>query len=396
MLPLLLDVRDRPVLVVGAGPIGGRRAAMVADSGAVVRMVAPEIRTDLDPRITVVRRRYDVDDIAGCWLVFACTDDADLNARIAADAEARQVFCVRADDASGGTARTPAVARSGAVTVAVNGGDDPLRARAIRDAIAAELDLGLLAARPARAAVAGSVALVGGGPGDPELITVRGRRLLGEADVVVVDRLAPRALLDQLDPSVEVIDCGKSPHRHNMTQDEINAVLVERALAGRRVVRLKGGDPFVFGRGAEEVQACVAAGVPVTVVPGVSSVLAAPAAAGIPLTHRGVAADFAVVSGHLDPGRAKDDPVDWAALAAGPATLLLLMAMERLDAISALLIATGRAPHTPVAVVQHATLPHQRVLRGELHEIAALAKAAGVGSPAVVIIGAVAGLPGSP
>ena len=161
------------------------------------------------------------------------------------------------------------------------------------------------------------MALVGGGPGDPELITVRGRRLVADADVVVVDRLAPRALLDELPDDVEVIDCGKSAHRHNLTQDEINAVLVERARAGKRVVRLKGGDPFVFGRGGEEWLACVAAGVPVTVVPGVSSALAAPASAGIPLTHRGVAADFTVVSGHLDPGRPADTGLDWAALARG-------------------------------------------------------------------------------
>ena len=207
------------------------------------------------------------------------------------------------------------------------------------------------------------------------------------ADVVVVDRLAPRGVLDELPADVEVIDCGKSAHRQNMTQSEINDVLVERALAGKRVVRLKGGDPFVFGRGGEEWLACVAAGIPVTVVPGISSALAAPAAAGIPLTHRGVAADFTVVSGHLDPGRAPDDVVNWPGLAAITGTLVLLMAMDRLDAIAQALIKHGRAASTPTAVVRRATLPDQQVVRAPLSEIAAAAAHAGVRSPAVVVVG---------
>ena len=258
-------------------------------------------------------------DLDGAWLVVACTDDPAVNAAVAAAAEQRRVFCVRADDARGGTARTPAVAgttgspwRSTAATT---------RAGPWRCATRSPPRWTSASCRPAASAPrpAGEVALVGGGPGDPELITVRGRRLLADADVVVVDRLAPRELLDTLPADVEVIDCGKSAHRHNLTQDEINAVLVDRARAGKRVVRLKGGDPFVFGRGGEEWLACVAAGVAVTVVPGLSSALAAPAAAGIPLTHRGVAADFTVVSGHLDPGRPAEHGIDWPGLAATPA-----------------------------------------------------------------------------
>ncbi len=233
------------------------------------------------------------------------------------------------------------------------------------------------------------MALVGGGPGDPELITVRGRRLVSQADVVVVDRLAPRELLSTLAEDVEVIDCGKSAHRHNLTQAEINAVLVDRALAGKRVVRLKGGDPFVFGRGGEEWLACVTAGVPVTVVPGLSSALAGPALAGIPLTHRGVAADFTVVSGHLDPGRPADEGVDWPGLANHAGTLVLLMAMERLDLIAKELIEHGRSPSTPAAVVHRATTEGQRVVRAPLADIAAAAEREGVGAPAVVVIGEV-------
>jgi uroporphyrin-III C-methyltransferase/precorrin-2 dehydrogenase/sirohydrochlorin ferrochelatase len=281
------------------------------------------------------------------------------------------------------------VARRDGLTVAVNGGDDPGRAVALRDAITAALDMGELPIRRTRRAGTGSVALVGGGPGDPELITVRGRRLVVDADVVVVDRLAPRELLAGLADDVEVIDCGKSPHRQNLTQDEINTVLVDRALAGKRVVRLKGGDPFVFGRGGEEWLACVAAGVPVTVVPGLSSALAGPAAAGIPLTHRGLAADFTVVSGHLDPGRPAEEGIDWPGLATHAGTLVLLMAMDRLGLIAAQLIEHGRSGDTPAAVVYRATLPGQRVVRAPLAEVAAVAEREGIGAPAVVVVGEV-------
>jgi uroporphyrin-III C-methyltransferase/precorrin-2 dehydrogenase/sirohydrochlorin ferrochelatase len=337
------------------------------------------------------------EDLDGVWLAVACTDDAAVNAAVAAGAAQRRIFCVRADAAPEGTARIPAVLRRDELIVAVNGGDDPVRAMALRDAISVALDLGELPTRPARPATrGGSVALVGGGPGDPELITVRGRRLVASADVVVVDRLAPRALLEDLPDSVEVIDCGKSAHRQNLSQDEINAVLIDRAVAGKRVVRLKGGDPFVFGRGGEEYLACVAAGVPVTVVPGISSALAGPAAAGIPLTHRGVSSDFTVVSGHLDPGRPADTGIDWPGLAAGAGTLVLLMAMDRLDLIAGELIAHGRPAMTPSAVVHRATLDGQQVVRAPLGELAAAVDRAGIGAPAVIVIGDVVDILGPP
>ncbi len=388
--PLLLDVNDRRVLVVGGGAVATRRSRALVDAGAAVTVVAPEVTGDLQQSgVTVVRRAFAREDVAGAWLVFACTDDAAVNAEVAAAAAQHQVFCVRADAAGAGTARTPAVVRRDEVTVAVNGGDDPRRAVALRDAISFALDSGVLSARPARPAKTGSVTLVGGGPGDPELITVRGRRLVAAADVVVVDRLAPRALLAELPDGVEIIDCGKSAHRHNLTQAQINEVLIDRALAGKRVVRLKGGDPFVFGRGGEEWLACVAAGVTVSVVPGISSALAAPAAAGIPLTHRGVAADFTVVSGHLDPGRPADHGVDWPGLAAGAGTLVLLMSMDRIALIADELIKNGRAASTPSAVVHRATLPGQTVVRAPLSGLAAAVAASGVGAPAVTVIGAV-------
>jgi uroporphyrin-III C-methyltransferase/precorrin-2 dehydrogenase/sirohydrochlorin ferrochelatase len=236
------------------------------------------------------------------------------------------------------------------------------------------------------------VTLVGGGPGDPELITVRGRRLVADADVVVVDRLAPRALLETLAPNIEVIDSGKSAHRHNLTQEQINEVLIDRARAGKHVVRLKGGDPFLFGRGGEEWLACVAAGVPVTVVPGLTSALAGPALAAIPVTHRQVAADVTIVSGHLDPGRPSDQGVDWPGLAAHAGTVVLLMAMDRLGLITTELIGHGMAAGTPAAVVRNASLPDQQVLRAPLADIAERAAAEGIGAPAVVVIGPVVDL----
>jgi uroporphyrin-III C-methyltransferase/precorrin-2 dehydrogenase/sirohydrochlorin ferrochelatase len=384
---LLLDLTGRAVVVVGGGEVATRRAERLAEAGAMLTVVAPAVSSRLRELAAAVREReFRPGDLDGAWLVVACTDLPVVNAEIAAAAQARRVFCIRADSASGGTARTPAVVRRDGLTVAVTGGDDPRRSITLRDAIATALDVGELPARPVRPAAAGSVALVGGGPGDPELITVRGRRLVAAADVVVVDRLAPRALLDELPDGVEVIDCGKAAHRHNLSQDEINAVLVDRARAGKRVVRLKGGDPFVFGRGGEEWLACVAAGVPVTVVPGVSSALAAPAAAGIPLTHRGLAADFTVVSGHLDPGRPVDTGLDWPALATA-STLVLLMSIERLDLITAALQAHGRDGATPAAVIERATLDGERVVRAPLRDLAERVRRAGVGAPAVVVVG---------
>ncbi|MEW2378860.1 uroporphyrinogen-III C-methyltransferase [Micromonospora sp. NPDC047812] len=237
----------------------------------------------------------------------------------------------------------------------------------------------------------GQVAVVGGGPGPDDLITVRGRTLLDAADVVVVDRLAPRGLLAGLRPGVEVIDAAKVPRGPAMGQDAINAALVAHARAGRRVVRLKGGDPYVFGRGHEEVQACAAAGVDVTVVPGVTSAVAAAALAGVPVTHRGVAHDVTVVSGHLPPGH-PDSLVDWAALGRARGTLVLLMAVDTVDKIAAVLVEHGRAPDTPVLAVQDAGHPDQRTVTARLDEIGAVAARERIAPPAVFVLGPVVDL----
>jgi uroporphyrinogen III methyltransferase/synthase len=237
----------------------------------------------------------------------------------------------------------------------------------------------------------GSVALVGAGPGDPGLITVKGLGLLRAADVVVYDNLADRAFLREAPASAELVYVGKRAGQHALSQEQINQLLVARARAGKRVVRLKGGDPFVFGRGGEEAEALVAAGIPWIVVPGITSAVAVPAYAGIPVTHRDFTATFAVVTGHEDP--AKDaSTIDWSKLATGAGTLILLMGVGNLAAIAEQLVRHGRAPETPVAVVRWGTTPRQQTVTGTLADIAERVRAAGLKPPAVTVVGEVARL----
>ncbi len=227
----------------------------------------------------------------------------------------------------------------------------------------------------------GRVVIVGGGPGDPDLLTVRGQAALAAADVVLADRLAPVEALATLCPKAHIVDVGKTPYHHAVPQEQINRLLVEHALAGRRVVRLKGGDPFLLGRGGEEVMACREAGIPVEVVPGVSSAIAAPAAAGIPVTHRGVSAGMLVISGH--------DELDIDVLSRWRHTIVVLMGMARLGELTAALLAEGRDPLTPAAVIHRAWTPHQQVVRAPLKTLAEEVAAAGVANPAVIVIGEV-------
>ena len=236
----------------------------------------------------------------------------------------------------------------------------------------------------------GRVVLVGAGPGDPDLITRRGLLWIRRAEVVVHDRLVAPELLEEAPAGSIRIFAGKSAGRHCVSQSAINAILVHHAAAGRLVVRLKGGDPFVFGRGAEEVAACRRAGISVEVVPGVSSALAAPAAAGIPLTHRGLAASFVVATGHEDASKdpsARRGRVDWPALGAAGDTVVILMGMGALGAIVDGLMAGGSDPVTPVAVIQRGATREQRVVTGTLGDIAA--RAAPLGPPAVIVVGEV-------
>ncbi|MFP5346118.1 MAG: uroporphyrinogen-III C-methyltransferase [Actinomycetes bacterium] len=383
---LSLDVSGRRVVVVGGGPVAARRVAGLLGAGAQVVVVSPWLCEDLAEAASAERiewrdREYRSGDLDGAWLACTAAGDRDVDAAVAADAEVQRVWCVNAGDASSSSAWTPAVARVDDVQVAVNAGGDPRRAMRLRDAVAAALESGDLPLRRHRTpspGTLGSVALVGGGPGDTGLITARGRRLLAQADVVVVDRLGPRALLDALDGDVLVVDVGKTPGHHPVPQHEINALLVQHALLGRRVVRLKGGDPYVLGRGGEELQACEDAGVPVEVVPGVTSAVSVPAAAGIPVTHRGVARSFSVLTGHDEIG---DVP------GGADHTLVLLMGVTTLAGTCRALIRGGRPGTTPVAVVEDGYGPRQRVTVGTLETIAQRAADAGVEPPAVTVVG---------
>jgi uroporphyrin-III C-methyltransferase/precorrin-2 dehydrogenase/sirohydrochlorin ferrochelatase len=397
--PLVLDLAGRRALVVGGGPVASRRTAALVAAGAAVDVVAPWLCEELaslvaDRAVTWHPREYADGDVTGAWLVHTATGDRTTDDAVADAADDARIWCVRADDATASAAWTPAVARGAdGVLVAVSGGGDPRRSRAIRDAVAAALDTGELPVRATRArdrSGPGTVHLVGGGPGDEGLLTVRGRRLLAHAHVVVVDRLAPRGVLEHLADDVEVIDCGKAPGHHQLTQDQINEVLVERASRGLDVVRLKGGDPFVLGRGGEEALACHAAGVPVDVVPGVTSAVSVPAAAGIPVTHRGVTSSFALVSAH----DGVQPVVDAAREHAPTTTLVLLMGVRLLRDSATALVEGGRRADTPVAIIERGWTPQQRTTVGTLADIAELADARGVESPAVVVVGDVVTLRG--
>jgi len=239
----------------------------------------------------------------------------------------------------------------------------------------------------------GRVVLVGAGPGDPELITVKGARALAEADVVVYDRLAAPALLELAPTGAERIYVGKQPGGHAMKQHEIGAVLVEQALLGRTVVRLKGGDPFVFGRGGEELLACAESGIPCEVVPGITSAVAAPSAAGIPVTHRGIARSFAVVTASTAGTAHEPDATDLRGIATAVDTLVLLMAAGRLAETCRALIDAGRDPDESAALVMWATTPEERTVIGTLTDLPALAGAASLGPPATLVVGEVAAIP---
>ncbi len=344
-----LAVRGRRVLVGGAGPNALAPVTALLEAGALVTVVSPEVGTtvaDLAERglLSVETRTVTAADLAGVALVVPASGDrvadADLE-RLAAD--------------------------HGVLAVAVS------------------LDLGA-----GSIAAHGSVTLVGGGPGDPGLLTVAGLEAVRTADVLVVDRLAPLSILAQARPDAEIIDVAKIPRGAFTSQERINELLVEHGLAGKTVVRFKGGDNFVFGRGGEEWQACAAAGIPVRVIPGVSSALAGPALAGVPLTHRQLTQGFTVVSGHVPPG----DPgstLNWSALATANTTLVILMGVATLAAITATLVAEGMLADTPAMTVADAGLPSQRSVRGTVADIAALTLSEGLKPPAITVIGAVAG-----
>jgi uroporphyrin-III C-methyltransferase/precorrin-2 dehydrogenase/sirohydrochlorin ferrochelatase len=347
-----LDLGGRRVLVAGGGPTAARHVRRLAAAGADVLVVAPDVCEDVRELVDTgralwARRDLVLADLDGAWLAHAATGSAEQDAAVVELCEFARIWCVAQDEVAG-TARRPTPGR-----------------RPLGDGT-------------------GRVALVGGGPGDDGLITVRGLALIREADVVIVDRLAPWGVLDELDADVEVIDVGKTPEHHPVPQPEINRLLVEHARAGRRVVRLKGGDPFVLGRGGEELLACREAGVPVQVVPGVTSAFAVPAGAGIPVTHRGVSRSVTVLTGHDDP--------DHAALVRTGGTIVVLMGVARLTGLRDGLLRHGMAASTPVAFVERGWTPAQRTTRTVLGGCVEDAERLGVRAPAVLVIGAVAAL----
>lgn len=394
--PVGLDLEGRRVVVIGGGSVAQRRVPVLLEAGAVVHLISPEVTPTLQGLIDAGRvwwepREYRTGDLEGAWYAVAATRNSLVNARVAAEAEQYRTFCVRSDAVTSGTAVTPAVVRRGQMLVSVLTGDRDRTAEA-RDVVAKALDEAGAEAPEVDESLRGTVALVGGGPGADDLMTVRGRRLLARADVVVADRLAPQRPLAELRADVEIVDAAKIPYGRAMAQDAINEVLVSRARAGKFVVRLKGGDPFLYGRGFEEAQACAEAGIPCTVVPGVSSALAVPALAGIPVTNRGMTHELTVVSGHLPPGH-PGSLIDWEALARMRGTLVVLMGVKNSPVIAGSLMAGGRSPETPAAVVVDGSLEGQSTYRCTLGTLAATLSEHEVRPPAIVVIGDVAGLP---
>ena len=391
--PSGLRLVGRKVVVVGGGHVAQRRIPGLIAAGAEVHVISPEVTPAIEGlvgggEVVLVAREFTDSDLEGAWYVIAATDLPDVNAQVLAAAEARHTFCVRADDAQSASAWTPAVGRHGAVTVAVlgdrRGYRDSGKTAALRDRILDRLQDGSLDALPDEKVP--GVVLIGGGPGDPGLITVAGRKALMEADVVVADRLAPRELLGELSPDVELVDVAKLPRGRSAQQEEINRIIVEAALAGKRVARFKGGDNFVFGRGYEEILACREAGVAVTVIPGLSSPIAVPAIAGIPVTHRGVTHEFTVISGHLPPGH-PESLVAWDGVAKLRGTVVLMMGVENAPVIAATLVELGRDPLTPVAIVCDGTMPTERTVLSRLGTLGADIVENKVKAPAIIVIG---------
>ncbi len=388
-----LSLIGRQVLFVGGGTVAARRLGRVIADGAVVRIVAPQLAMEtqalvLEHGVEWEARDFDPRDVEGAWLVHTATGTSAIDREVAAICDRHRVFCVNASDGEHGSARMAAQTASGDVVIGVTSvaGADPRRTAGVRDAIDRMLESGRLPLRRRRGGSAGRVDLVGGGPGPIDLMTVRARRLLAEADVVIADRLGPTAeVLAGLERDVLVIDVGKRPGDHPVPQDEINALLVEHAKAGNRVVRLKGGDPFVYGRGGEEVVACRMAGVPVEVTPGPSSAIAVPQAAGIPVTHRGTASAIHIVNGQGEVSRATLQ-----SLADPHATTVMLMGVAALSKLVSAALAFGIRPDLPVAIVENGHMPSQRTTRSTIAAVVEDAAAVKVQNPAVIVFGEVA------
>lgn len=388
-----LSLTGRQVLFVGGGGVTARRLIRFLGEGALIRVVAPR----LAPETAAIIRENDLEwlerdfapnDVVDAWLVHTATGDSAVDRAVVVACDERRALCINASDGARGSARMTAQTASGDVVVGVASdvGIDPQRAVGVRDAIDAMLVSGRIPLRRRRKSASGRVDLIGGGPGPIDLMTVRARRLLAEADVVVADRLGPTAeVLAELDPDVLVIDVGKRPDHHPVPQEQINALLVSHASAGRRVVRLKGGDPFVYGRGGEEVLACRRAGVPVDVTPGTSSAISVPQAAGIPVTHRGTASGM-----HLVHGQGEVSATTLRALADPEVTTVMLMGVGALPKVVRAARGQGISCDLPIAIVENGHTAQQRTTHTTLGEVLDDVAAVGVRNPAVIVFGEVA------
>lgn len=387
--PLVPDFSGRRVLVVGAGCVGSRRIEQLLAADASVDVISPDASPQVQQwaqagSLTWHQRAYATGDVDGAWLVVTATGLPEVDSKVSQAAEQARVWCLNSADASSSSA-APMTRVDGpdGIQIGIYGGGDPGRARALRDAVDVALKAGQLPIRPTRRSASrpGHVTLLGAGPGDPALLTVRAAQALAVADVLVVDRLAPAALWEDVGEDVKVVDVGKQPGSHAISQDQINHILVAEASLGQHVVRIKGGDPFVLGRGGEEALACLAAGISVEVVPGITSAIAVPAAAGIPVTHRGVTSTFIVASAHEGPEGVL------AAVSDAPhsSTLVLLMGAGKLPSIAGALIGAGRSRETPVAIVESGWTNEQQTTITSLGE--AESGTTRVKPPAVVVIG---------
>lgn len=449
LFPAFLDLRDRSVLVVGGGAVARRKIAALLPTGARIRVGAPALDPEVaawvaEGRIEHLPGAFVPDWLDEAWLAIAATDDADINRAVAAAAQARRIWANVVDDAPLCGFQVPARIERGPLQIAISsGGGAPMLARHLREKLETELDeslgeLGALLVRHRRRirarlgdtgarrrffdavlggaipgllrrgerhaaeralltmldgadgrAATGRVALVGAGPGDAGLLTLRGLRLLNEADVILHDRLVGAGVLELARRDAERIEVGKEAGGHSVPQARIHALMLEHARAGKRVVRLKGGDGFVFGRGGEELEFLRAHGIDYEVVPGITAALACAAYAGIPLTHRDHAQSVRFVTAH---GKDADDGLDWAGFARDRQTLAFYMGVSGLERVRARLLAHGRDANTPCALVENGSRPEQRTILGTLDALPALALRHGVRSPALLFVGEVAAL----
>lgn len=449
LFPAFLDLRGRPVLVVGGGVVARRKIAALLPTGAQIRVGAPA----LDEAVAEWAQSGQVEHLAGefneawlddVWLVIAATDQPHTNRAVAQAAGARRLWVNVVDDAPLCSFQVPARVERGPLQIAISsGGGAPMLARFVRERLESELDAALgalgellvrhrkriraslpdtqirrqffdallhsevqsmlragdtaaaeagltrLLTSHRRARASGRVALVGAGPGDAGLLTLRGLRLLNQADVILHDRLVSAEVLALARRDADCIEVGKQAGCHAVPQDQIHALMLEHARAGKSVVRLKGGDAFVFGRGGEELEFLRTHGVPYEVVPGVTAALACAAYAGIPLTHRNHAQSLHLITAHA---KLESDGLDWATFARDKQTLAVYMGVAGLDRVRTQLLAHGRDPNTPCALIENGSRPSQRVIVGSLNRLVEIAQAHHIRSPALLIVGEVAAL----